>query len=275
MRPSRRERSALSVLPDVNFGTVAAGMCTFWPGFRGLTPMRALRSDVENLPKPVKFTVSRRLSASVIVSSTASTALAASPLPRPLLSVPRRRRTLAWSPRSSSSGLDGQRGGTYHSARFPLNHAAFRNRPPADDFRRTKQGMQAHAEARKGVRTALLPVDDADGRAAFQGSLPYCSDGICGCTARCDHIFDQNDTISWLVGALQLVGGAVLLRLCRGRSGTAAARRARRPRPARPRRARGRRAAARPARARRPWPRGVRRAASSSSGTVSKRYLSR
>ena len=44
-----------SELPAVNFGTVAAGMCTFSPGFRGFTPIRALRSDVANLPKPVKL----------------------------------------------------------------------------------------------------------------------------------------------------------------------------------------------------------------------------
>src|SRR5262245_63139424 len=82
-----------------------------------------------------------------------------------------------------------------------------------DDFRRTEQRVQAHAETRKGVDTALFPVDDADGRATFQRSLPYRSDGIYGCTARSDHVFDQNDTISRLVGALQQVGGAVLLRL--------------------------------------------------------------
>ena len=40
----------------MNFGTVAAGMCTFWLGFRGFTPMRALRSDVANFPNPVKLT---------------------------------------------------------------------------------------------------------------------------------------------------------------------------------------------------------------------------
>src|SRR6476619_450521 len=82
-----------------------------------------------------------------------------------------------------------------------------------DDFRRTKQWIQAHAETSKGVGSALFPVDDANGRAAFQGSLPYCPDGICRCTTGCDHIFDQNDTISCFVGALQLVGGAVLLGL--------------------------------------------------------------
>ncbi len=38
--------------------------------------------------------------------------------------------------------------------------------------------MQAHAEAREGVHTALFPVDDTDGRAAFQTSLPYGPDGI-------------------------------------------------------------------------------------------------
>ncbi len=42
---------------------------------------------------------------------------------------------------------------------------------PLDDFGRTEQRVQAHAEAREGVGTALLPVDDTDGCAAFQASL--------------------------------------------------------------------------------------------------------
>ena len=47
-----------SALPAENFGTRAAGMCTFWDGLRGLTPSRAARCDVENLPNPVKVTAS-------------------------------------------------------------------------------------------------------------------------------------------------------------------------------------------------------------------------
>ena len=55
-------------LPALNFGTCAAGMCTFWLGFCGLTPVRAARCFVENLPKPGIVTASPRLSASVIES---------------------------------------------------------------------------------------------------------------------------------------------------------------------------------------------------------------
>ena len=44
--------------PGENFGTFAAGICTFWPGWRGFTPSRAFRKAVENLPTPVKVTTS-------------------------------------------------------------------------------------------------------------------------------------------------------------------------------------------------------------------------
>ena len=70
--------AAFSWLPAENFGTVAAGMCTFWLGFRGLTPSRAARWLVENLPHPVNVIESPCYSASVTQSSTASTAAPAS-----------------------------------------------------------------------------------------------------------------------------------------------------------------------------------------------------
>ena len=67
-----------------NFGTRAAGMCTFSDGFRGFTPSRAARCDVENLPKPVNVTASPDLSVSVTESRKASTAFAASRAESPL-----------------------------------------------------------------------------------------------------------------------------------------------------------------------------------------------
>jgi len=51
---------------------------------RGLTPWRAARADGENLPKPVKLTVSPAFSVSVTVSMKASTALPASRADSPL-----------------------------------------------------------------------------------------------------------------------------------------------------------------------------------------------
>ena len=56
----------LSPLPAENFGTVAAGMCTFSVGLRGLTPIRAARFAVENLPNPVNVTSPLPFSVSVI-----------------------------------------------------------------------------------------------------------------------------------------------------------------------------------------------------------------
>ena len=53
-------------------------MCTFSLGFRGLTPIRALRSEVENFPNPVNVTSPLPFSVSVTASMNASTALPAS-----------------------------------------------------------------------------------------------------------------------------------------------------------------------------------------------------
>ena len=57
------------MLPAENFGTVAAGMVTFWLGFLGFTPCRSLRCCVVNFPKPVKLTSPPERSVSVTVSS--------------------------------------------------------------------------------------------------------------------------------------------------------------------------------------------------------------
>ena len=65
-------------LPAENFGTRAAGMCTFSVGLRGFTPVRAARCCAVNLPNPVKATSPPLLRVSVIVSRNASTALPAS-----------------------------------------------------------------------------------------------------------------------------------------------------------------------------------------------------
>ena len=77
-RLSRLLTADLSALPAENFGTRAAGMCTFSVGLRGLTPMRALRSCVWNFPNPVNATSPPPRSVSVIVSRNASTAFPAS-----------------------------------------------------------------------------------------------------------------------------------------------------------------------------------------------------
>src|SRR6266536_1573535 len=75
--------AAFSWLPAENFGTVAAGIVTFWLGLRGFTPWRSARRWVENFPKPVNATSCPPRKASVIESRKASTAFAASRLDRP------------------------------------------------------------------------------------------------------------------------------------------------------------------------------------------------
>src|SRR5215203_3272820 len=70
--------ACLSWLPAENFGTVVAGISTRWEGFLGLTPCRAARRWVVNLPNPVKDTSPPDRRVSVIESRKASTASAAS-----------------------------------------------------------------------------------------------------------------------------------------------------------------------------------------------------
>src|SRR5262249_54491834 len=76
--PSYCRTACFSALPAENFGTRAAGIWTRSEGLRGLTPVRAARFCVENLPKPVNETSSPLRSVSVMVSRNASTALPAS-----------------------------------------------------------------------------------------------------------------------------------------------------------------------------------------------------
>ena len=65
--------------------------------------------------------------------------------------------------------------------------------PSVNDLRGTKQRVQAHAEAPEGIHTALFPVDDADGRAAFETSLAHGPDGIGRRSAGGDNVLDEDD----------------------------------------------------------------------------------
>src|SRR3546814_7259570 len=69
-------------LPALNLGWVDALIVIGSP-VRGLRPVDALRFETEKVPKPTRRTSSPFLSAPEIESNTASTALLASPLPRP------------------------------------------------------------------------------------------------------------------------------------------------------------------------------------------------
>src|SRR5262245_11226698 len=78
--------ACLSWLPAENLGTVVAGICTRSEGFLGLTPWRAARRWVVNLPNPVNDTSPPERRTSVIESRNASTASEASRFERPALS---------------------------------------------------------------------------------------------------------------------------------------------------------------------------------------------
>src|SRR3546814_2741721 len=73
-------------LPALNLGWVDALIVIGSP-VRGLRPVDALRFETEKVPKPTRRTSSPFLSAPEIETNTASTALLASPLPRPDASV--------------------------------------------------------------------------------------------------------------------------------------------------------------------------------------------
>src|SRR5262249_52618329 len=115
----------LSALPAWNFGTVVAAMCTFSP-VRGLTPMRAARAEVENLPKPVNVMLSPFFNACVIVSRTASTAAPASRLDMPAESATASTKSCLVTVLllTSDSGSGNRRSLT--PLRIWLNHAVFR-----------------------------------------------------------------------------------------------------------------------------------------------------
>src|SRR4051794_41148008 len=95
--------AALSWLPAENFGTVVAAICTRSP-VRGLTPWRAARCEGENLPNPVKLTVSPAFSVSVTDSMNASTALPASRAESPLFCETLLMNSCLVNGKSSSSG---------------------------------------------------------------------------------------------------------------------------------------------------------------------------
>src|SRR3954470_11758433 len=117
--------AALSWLPALNFGTVAAGIVTFSVGLRGFTPCRSARRCVTNFPKPVNATSPPPRSVSVIASRKASTALAASRLERPDLLATSLTNSCLVKSRSSGRRLR-RREKTLTVGPDPLNHAVLR-----------------------------------------------------------------------------------------------------------------------------------------------------
>src|SRR3954451_19673678 len=189
-----------NALPAENFGTRAAGISTFCSGLRGLTPVRAARTCVWNLPKPVNVTSPPDRSVSVTVSRKASTARPAS-------------RAVSWLRRATSATnsclftFPSCRSGATGSSTLTLLFAL------CEQLARTKERPQAHGMSREGVGAALLAIDDADGRvhdeACAAQHLQRVEEGAAG---RHD-VLDEADAFAVLVRPLEAVGGAVLLRL--------------------------------------------------------------
>ena len=82
-----------------------------------------------------------------------------------------------------------------------------------EDVLRAKKRVQADRLARERVRAALLPIDDADGRAALQPGLPERVDRIRGRASRGDDVLDEADLLAGREASLQPVLGTVALGL--------------------------------------------------------------
>src|SRR6266540_2374498 len=152
--PPPPRTACLSELPAENFGTVAAGIVTFWLGLRGLTPCRSLRCCVVNFPKPVKLTSPPERSVSVTVSSTASTASPASRLDMFAFCATRSTNScfVTFAPLLPVVGL-GSRRKTLPGVRFRLNHAVLRHFLPRSEARRPER---AAADALQPERASPL-----------------------------------------------------------------------------------------------------------------------
>src|SRR5688500_17845826 len=120
-------------------------MCTFWLGLRGLTPSRAARFAVENLPKPVNVIESPLRSASVTHSRTASTAAPASRRERFDFDATASTNSCFVTCHSSCSWDTGKPAGTLTAASDRLNHAVFRR------FLR-RRAVLLHGRGRAGAR---------------------------------------------------------------------------------------------------------------------------
>src|SRR6266498_5269715 len=206
--------ACFSVLPAENFGTVAAGIVTFWLGLRGLTPCRSLRCCVVNFPKPVKLTSPPERSVSVTVSSTASTASPASRLDMFAFCATRSTNScfVTFAPLLPVVGWA-------HGAR-PYQVYAFGSTMrfcgtfcPVQELGGPKERPQTHSGPRERVRSAFLPVDHADGRSDPQAGLAERFDSLHSGTARGDHVLDQADELAFLKEALEPVPRPVVLRL--------------------------------------------------------------
>src|SRR5436309_8550937 len=137
-------------------------MCTFSGGFRGLTPVRAARSAVENFPNPVNVTSPLPLSVSTTASRNASTALPASRLDSCarratsdtnscFVTLSSSRRSLAGPARPYQLRVCGS------TMRFCGGFLALQQVPGPE------KGPQTDGVARESVGPALLSVDDTDG----------------------------------------------------------------------------------------------------------------
>src|SRR3954447_20131582 len=185
-------------------------MCTFSLGLRGLTPIRSLRSAVENFPNPVNVTSPRPLSVSVTASRNASTALPASRFDSCarratsdtnscFVTLSSSRRSLAGPARPYQLRVCGS------TMRFCWDFLALQQ------VSCPEKGSQTDGVARESVGSALLPVDRTDGRTDDETGLADRRDRLDERPSRGHDVLDEAHELAFLEGTLEPVGGAVAL----------------------------------------------------------------
>src|SRR3954454_16173410 len=187
-------------------------MCTFSVGLRGLTPVRAARSAVENFPKPVNVTSPLPFSVSVMASRNASTALAASRLDNCARRATSETNSCFVTLSSSRRSLAGperpyQLGVCRSTMRFCGGFL------PRHQVSCPEKGAETDRVARESVGPALLPIDHTNGGADDEPGLTESRDRLHERSAGGHDVLHQTHELALLEGAFEPVRGAVGLRL--------------------------------------------------------------
>src|SRR5690242_19504287 len=186
-------------------------MCTFSLGLRGLTPVRAARFAVENLPNPVNVTSPLPFSVSVMASRNASTALPASRLDSCARRATSETNSCFVTLSSSRRSLSGPErpyqlrvcGSTmrFCGGFLPLQQVFY-----------PEERTEPDGVARESVRPTLLAVDHTDCRTDDETCFANRLDRLDERSARGHDVLDEAHGLARLEGAFDAVRGSVLLR---------------------------------------------------------------
>src|SRR5205823_10212786 len=152
-------------------------MCTFSLGLRGLTPVRAARFAVENLPNPVNVTSPLPFSVSTMVSRNASTALPASRFDSCARRATSDTNSCFVTLSSSHISLAGpERPYQLRVCRSTMRFCG--GFLPLEQVSCPEKRPQTYRLARESVGSTLLAIDDTDGRTDDETHVPDYADGL-------------------------------------------------------------------------------------------------